>query len=182
MLSITGIMLNHTNEFNLDKTKINNPLVLGLYETNPKETPISYKTEKHIFSPLDKQIYFDNKKLFNDKQQMRGVTNTGEIIILVLSRDVILLSHDGELIDRYPLAQKTETDENLSQQLLGQYRGEGLPLERIVLDITGPYFWKARRLYHGRCGAVNDIFKLEWLMDVIATPNETASKKKRKRT
>jgi len=180
MLAITGIMLNHTDGLQLSKTRINNSLVLSLYEINPHEPSISYKTEQHIFSQLDDQIYFGNKKLLNDKQQIRGVTNAGEIIILVLSRDVILLSHDGELIDRYPLAQKTEIehvgmfenraiikmmdqsmwqadddiinwqpidnmqmkwapqvqlDNDLKQQLLVQYRGEGLPLERIILDI-----------------------------------------------
>ncbi len=180
LLAITGIMLNHTDALKLSKTKINNSIVLSVYEINPKEAPISYKTEQHIFSQLDEQIYFDDKKLFNSKQQIRGVTNAGEIIILVLSRDVVLLSRDGELIDRYPLAQKTEIEhvgmlnkkaiikmmdqtmwqadediinwqaidsiqmswapqtqlnEALKENLLEQYRGEGLPLERIVLDI-----------------------------------------------
>jgi len=173
-------MLNHTDGLQLNNTKVNNAIVLSLYEINPKEPTISYKTEQHIFSQLDEQIYFDEKKLLNSKQQIRGVTNAGEIIILVLSRDVILLSRDGELIDRYPLAQKTEIehvgmlqgkaiikmmdqsmwqadediinwqaidsiqmiwapqiqlDDTLKQNLLEQYRGEGLPLERIILDI-----------------------------------------------
>ncbi len=189
VLAITGIMLNHTDDLELSHSKVNNALVLSLYEINPKEPSISYQTEQHIFSQLDEQIYFDNKKLLNDKQQIRGVTNAGEIIILVLARDVIILSRDGELIDRYPLAQKTEIehvgmlqdkviikmmdqsmwqadediinwqpidtiqiawapqiqlDENLKQQLLEQYRGEGLPLERIILDIhSGRIFGKA---------------------------------------
>ncbi len=188
MLAITGIMLNHTDGLQLSQTRVNNALVLSLYEINPQEPAISYPTEKHIFTQLDEQIYFDNKKLFNDKQQIRGVTNAGEIIILVLSHDVILLSRDGELIDRYPLAQKTEIEhvgmfenkaiikmmdqtmwqadediinwqaidtiqmtwapqvqlkDDLKQQLLEQYRGEGLPLERIILDIhSGRIFGK----------------------------------------
>ncbi len=188
LLAVTGIMLNHTDGLQLNKTKINNALVLSLYEINPQQAAISYRTQKHIFTQLDQQIYFDNKKLLNDKQQIRGVTNAGEIIILVLSRDVILLSRDGELIDRYPLAQNTEIEhvgmlenkaiikmmdqsmwqadediinwqaiapiqmtwsphiqpgENLKQDLLKQYRGEGLPLERIILDIhSGRIFGK----------------------------------------
>lgn len=188
LLAVTGIMLNHTTEFHLNKTKINNSLVLSLYEINPQEPSISYRTEQHIFTQLDEQIYFDDRKLLNDKQQIRGVTNAGEIIILVLSHDVILLSRDGELIDRYSLAQKTEIehvgmlenkaiikmmdqsmwqadediinwqtintiqmtwapqvqlDEALKQNLLQQYRGEGLPLERIILDIhSGRIFGK----------------------------------------
>lgn len=180
LLAITGIMLNHTDGLKLNNTKINNSIILSLYEINPKEPSISYKTEQHILSQLDEQIYFDDKKLLNSKQQIRGVTNAGEIIILVLSRDVILLSRNAELIDRYPLAQKTEIehvgmlngkaiikmmdqsmwqadediinwqaidsiqmtwapqiqlDDVLKQNLLEQYRGEGLPLERIILDI-----------------------------------------------
>ncbi|VAW67195.1 hypothetical protein MNBD_GAMMA09-3053 [hydrothermal vent metagenome] len=180
VLAITGIMLNHTSRLQLSHIKINNALILSLYEINPKKPAISYQTEQHIFTQLDEQIYFDNIKLLSDRQQLRGVTNAGEIIILVLSHDVLLLSREGELIDRYALAQHTEIEhigidqnrviikmmdqtmwqadegiinwlpietiqmswappvqanENLKQQLLENYRGEGLPLERIVLDI-----------------------------------------------
>ncbi len=180
MLAISGIMLNHTDSLQLSRYRVNNAVVLSLYAINPKKPSISYKTEQHIFSQLDEQIYIDNKKLLSDKQQLRGATNAAEIIILVLSQDVILLSRDGELIDRYALAQHTEIEhisfyqnraiikmmdqtmwqadkdiinwqpiapeqiiweapvqlnEKLKQQLLEKYRGEGLPLERIVLDI-----------------------------------------------
>jgi PepSY-associated transmembrane protein len=188
ILAVTGIMLNHTNALQLGHTKVTNAIVLSLYEINPHSPILSYQTKEHIFSQLDEQIYFDHKKLLSVKQQLRGVTNTGEIIILVLSQDVILLSREGELIDRYALAQKTEIEhigiyqnkviikmmdqtiwqadddiinwlpvesmqmtwappiqikDNLKQQLLEQYRGEGLPLERIVLDIhSGRIFGK----------------------------------------
>jgi len=180
LLAVTGIMLNHTSSLQLGQTRVNNALILSLYEINPRNPIISYRTDKHIFSQMDEQIYFDHKKLLTDKQQLRGVTNAGEIIILVLSQDVLLLSPEGELIDRYALAQDTEIehigiyqgraiikmidqtlwqadedilnwqpisglqmnwappvqiDDKLKQQLLEQYRGEGLPLERIVLDI-----------------------------------------------
>jgi len=179
-LAVTGIMLNHTNSLQLGHTKINNALILSLYDINPKSPLISYQTEQHIFSQLDEQIYFDTKKILSAKQQIRGVTNAGEIIILVLSHDVILLTRNAEIIDRYALAQENEIEhiglyknnviikmmnqtlwqadedilnwqpielkqmtwappvqlnENLKQNLLTQYRGEGLPLERIVLDI-----------------------------------------------
>lgn len=184
ILAITGIMLNHTNDLQLNHHRVNNAVVLSLYDINPENPPISYRTRQHVISQWDKQIYFDNNKLLNDSQQLRGVINTEHIIIMVLSQDVILLSPEGELIDRYvldhALAQQTEIehigffegkviiklmdqslwqadadiinwqaialkhtewaapvqlDAALEEQLLEQYRGEGLPLERIVLDI-----------------------------------------------
>ncbi|VAW58027.1 hypothetical protein MNBD_GAMMA11-2473 [hydrothermal vent metagenome] len=184
MLAVTGIMLNHTDDLQLSHHRVNNALVLSLYEINPGQPPISYRTKQHVISQWDHQIYFDNRKLLNDSQQLRGVINTADIIIAVLSQDVLLLSPEGQLIDRYAmdhtLEKQTEiehiglfqnqviikmmdqslwqADEDiinwqvtglkhiewaapvqlssaLEEQLLKQYRGEGLPLERIVLDI-----------------------------------------------
>jgi len=184
ILAITGIMLNHTNDLQLNRHRVNNTVILSLYDINPENPPISYRTKQHIISQWDKQIYFDSSKLLSDSQQLRGIINTENIIIMVLSQDVILLSPEGELIDRYAfdyaLAQQTEIehiglfegqviikmidqslwqadtdiinwqaialkhvewsapvqlDVALEEQLLKQYRGEGLPLERIVLDI-----------------------------------------------
>ena len=180
MLAITGIMLNHTDSLQLNQKKISNSLLLNFYDIKPQKPPINYRSQQHNISQWDEQIYFDQKKLLNDKQELRGLVNWQNIIVMVLSRDVVLLSTDGEIIDRYALAQNSEIEHigiqqnhliikmldqsiwqadddilnwqpiapiqlnwsapsplnlKLKQILLEKYRGEGLPLERIVLDI-----------------------------------------------
>ena len=179
-LATTGIMLNHTDSLELSQQKISNTLLLSIYDIQPQTPPINYRSQQHNISQWDEQIYFDNKKLLRDKQQLRGLINWNNIIIMVLSQDVILLSSDGEIIDRYALAQNSEIEhigihnnqaiikmldqsmwqadedilnwqpigkvqlswsapvplkQRLKDELLEKYRGEGLPLERIILDI-----------------------------------------------
>jgi len=180
MLATTGIMLNHTESLELSQQKISNALLLSIYDIQPQNPPINYRSQQHNISQWDEQIYFDNKKLLSDKQQLRGLINWNSIIIMVLSQDVILLSTDGDIIDRYALAQNSEIEhigiynnqaiikmldqsmwqadedilnwqpigkiqlswsapvplkQSLKDELLEKYRGEGLPLERIILDI-----------------------------------------------
>ncbi|VAW72225.1 hypothetical protein MNBD_GAMMA10-361, partial [hydrothermal vent metagenome] len=81
ILAITGIMLNHTDGLQLSQHRVNNAIVLSLYEINPKNPIISYHSRQHIISQLDSQIYFDRQKLLNDSQQLRGVINTQNMII-----------------------------------------------------------------------------------------------------
>jgi len=180
ILASTGIMLNHTETLKLSQQKINNVLVLNFYDIKPQHPPINFRSQHHNISQWDEQIYFDNKKLLSDQQTLRGLINWHNIIIMVLSRDVVLLSNEGDIIDRYTLAQNSEIEhigidndhpiikmldqslwqadddilnwqpigkrqlswsaaspiqQHLKNELLEKYRGEGLPLERIILDI-----------------------------------------------
>ncbi len=192
MLSVTGIMLNHTDALELNQTKVSNALLLNFYDIKPHNPPINYRSQEHNISQWDDQIYFDNKKLLSDKQQLRGLINWKNIIIMVLSHDVILLSTDGEIIDRYALAQNSEIEhigiykqhaiikmfdqsmwqadddilnwqpigkipltwsapvpltQRLKDELLEKYRGEGLPLERIILDLHSGRIFGAFGIY-----------------------------------
>jgi len=185
ILAVTGIMLNHTENFKLDDTFVNNSWLLNWYGIEPEDTPVSFKVEKeaqeHIISSWNQQLFFDNTAITRLEQAMHGAIAAEQFIVVALDNEIILLSYDGEFIERVstgisfsniqrlgmkynrPVIETSEplyymADEHILdwdviinedifwseqytlndeqyERLLVAYRGNGLKLERVILDL-----------------------------------------------
>lgn len=189
ILSITGIMLNHTEELNLDGTFVDNSWLLNWYGIEPDDEPVSYRVKSqledpqtsHIISLWQHQLFFDDIAITKLEQNIRGAVGTEQFIVIALDDEIILLSYEGEFIERvstttsfsiiqrlgikynrpviatseplYYMADEHMLDwdviinediewtepytlnDNEYQRLSVVYRGNGLKLERIILDL-----------------------------------------------
>lgn len=185
ILAITGIMLNHTESFKLDETHVNNSWLLGWYGIEPENEPISYRVKNnqssHIISLWQNQLFFDDENITTLEQSMHGAIAAEQFIVVALDNEIILLSYEGEFIERVstsisfsnikrlgkkykrPVIETSEplyymADEHILdwdvisnegiewteeytltaseyEQLLIAYRGNGLKLERVILDL-----------------------------------------------
>lgn len=176
VLSITGLMLNHTQVLRLDERRVNFPWMSQLYGINPPPLVTAYQVQNHWISQWGDRLFL-NAGPVNATGSLRGATNSAGMIIAAGNDQILLLSPRGELVERLPLpglravgksdaALVVRTEEGLllaDEQLIGwsplpeqtevtwsdsaplpdalrrdiqhALRGEGLPLERIVLDL-----------------------------------------------
>ena len=180
ILSITGIMLNHTDSLKLDKTVINSDLILDWYNLNPTGNPISFTTNNHWISQWNQQIFLNGNSIFTHAEKLHGAIQIEGMIAIALDKNILLIDADGELIEfmnintldsikyigltnnRISLLDEKNnfylSDKNLSvwkphkktnttwskpkavkhtelTQLKQSFRGEGLNLERLILDL-----------------------------------------------
>lgn len=181
ILAVTGIMLNHTEDFKLDETYVNNPWILDWYGIEAEDEPVSYRVDNHVISAWQNQLFFDNRPITTLQQNMHGAIGAEQFIVVALDNEIILLSYEGELVERvstsisfsniqrlgtkykrpvietseplYYIAdehildwdvminegiewtQQYNLNDNEYQQLLVAYRGNGLKLERVILDL-----------------------------------------------
>lgn len=185
ILAITGIMLNHTEKFKLDETYINNSWLLNWYGITPEDEPVSYRvnntTSSHIISAWNHKLFFNDIAIINLEQNMHGAIGNEQFIVVALDNEVILLSYEGEFIERVstsisfsniqrlgmkyqrPVIETSEPlyymadehildwdaiinediewtqsytlNDNERERLLIAYRGNGLKLERVILDL-----------------------------------------------
>ena len=185
ILAITGIMLNHTERFRLDDTYVSNTWLLDWYGITPEGEPVSYRvsnfTHSHIISTWNHQLFFDDNAIMNFEQEMHGAIGTDSFIVVAFDNEIILLSYQGEFIERIstsisfskirrlglryerPVIETSDTqyyiadehildwdiivndgvkwtesytlDEDERERLLIAYRGKGLKLERVILDL-----------------------------------------------
>lgn len=181
ILSITGIMLNHTESLELDSTYVNSSLVLNWYGLEPGGEPISYKAGEHTLSLWNGQLFLDRKIMGSSTQTLRGAVHSERFIVAAFDTELLLLSDEGEIIERMPTstsfsairrigtryqravietseplyymadehmldwdviinediqwAQAVELDETGRKTLREAFRGKGLSLERVTLDL-----------------------------------------------
>lgn len=101
VLSVTGIMLNHTESLNMDKTSIESDLILNWYELNPKGKAVSYKSGDNIISQWDGQLFFNQTALSFNKAKLIGAVKLNEIIAIAFDKNILLLNLDGEIIEHF---------------------------------------------------------------------------------
>lgn len=185
ILSITGIMLNHTESLKLDETPINSDLLLNWYGVNPQGSPINFQEDSFWITQWNQQIFFNGKSLLTHNKQLHGIAKLDDILAIALGNDILLIDTDGEVIELMKNATLTHiqkiglfenkfflldqnnifylSDTQLSRwdkqdssspqistslwsapekltapqisQLKQTFRGQGLNLERVILDL-----------------------------------------------
>lgn len=181
ILAVTGIMLNHTEKFKLDETYVNSSWLLNWYGIEPVDKPVSFRVKDHIISAWHKQLFFDDSAITTLEQSIHGAMGAEQFIVVALDSEIILLSYEGEFIERVstsisfsniqrlgmkykrPVIETSEplyymADEHILdwdviinediewtepyslsddelEKLLIAYRGNGLKLERVILDL-----------------------------------------------
>ena len=184
ILAVTGIMLNHTENLELDSEFVQNDLVLDWYGIEaPKETTSFHINERYI-TLLGRHIYLGTKEIPGEFAQLVGAAHVNDIYVVAARDQILLLSPTGDLIERLngsagvPSGMKrlgltrdgtlviegghaiykpdssflgwqhwkwdnktiswiipSTPPQYLYNDLRHHYRGETLPLERVVLDL-----------------------------------------------
>ena len=194
MLVITGLMLNHTDRLSLDSRYMQNDFLLDLYNIHPAEEPLGFRVNNYWISKVGERIYFANKEIADDIENLTGAVSVGDEIIVAFDNELLILSNAGEMIERLggsegvPSGMRgigiTDSDElvikgshgdylvdlhnldwheekyihanwsvaeilpgELQADLMQLYRGKGLPVERVVLDMHSGRLFGAWGIY-----------------------------------
>ncbi len=182
ILSVTGIMLNHTEQLNLNEKYVESDFLLNHYGISVPKKIKSFPAAKHWVSQWDNQLYLNSKPIRITDENIVGAIFIQNMIIIAQSNTLYIFTPDGELVERVSGSDGIPsgieaigiTDKNLisvraatgnfttnedllfwkkspaaisiwsdsaklpkalQQTILGLYRGKGLSLERIVLDL-----------------------------------------------
>ncbi len=103
-ISISGILLNHTNSFKLDQQQVTWSWLLNHYHIGYPNSLVSYQAEEHWLTQADHQIYLDGNYLFEQSARLSGAVVINDVLILAFHKQMVLLNTDGELIERIDIA------------------------------------------------------------------------------
>lgn len=186
VLSLTGMMLNHTEALGLNERRVISPWLLNVYGIVPPPLAKAFKVEDQWVSQWGDRLFLDTAPV-EATGPLHGAMRAAGMVVVAGEDELILLGQQGQLVERFPvpglqaigqaggrLVVRTEeallrADEQLigwmalsgadtvawsanSEGLPGSLRraierrlqGEGLPLERIVLDVhSGRIFGSA---------------------------------------
>jgi hypothetical protein len=132
ILAITGIMLNHTEELKLDESYVESSLLLGWYGLEPEGEAISYDIGEHVITVLDHLVFFNASPVTNSEQTFHGAVKAEQLIVLAFDTELVLLTHDGELVERMPTGHSFTDIQRI-----------GIKYKRPVIETSDPLYYMA---------------------------------------
>lgn len=100
LLSITGILLNHSNDLKLDKHYLTWPWLLDHYGVSKVQADAVYVLDQTVISQFGTEIFVGAKPVTNAQRPLLGGVVLDEMIVLATDDALILLNSDGEFIER----------------------------------------------------------------------------------
>jgi len=104
LLSITGILLNHSSDLKLDKRYLTWPWLLEHYGVSEVQADAVYLLEQSVISQFGTEIFVDAKPVTNAQRPLLGGIVLDEVMVLATDDALILLNSDGEFIERMSAA------------------------------------------------------------------------------
>jgi len=143
---LSGIVINHSNGLGLDRKHVSQPFLLDWYGLGAPDSLISFDCGDTWLSFAGSQLYLDEKPVAAIGKGVGAVTS-GELLIAAGSDELLLLDHDGNLVERQPWS---SVDAATIQSI-------GLDANDGVLVKSGGRIWSA------------DAELLSWQLSVQAT-------------
>ncbi len=110
ILALSGVFLNHTETFELDQQQVDFKPMLAWYGIELPDRPLHFKTDHHIISQLGEQVYISGKPLLHHEQKLVGAISNNMFILLTFQHQLMLLTLEGELIERITELPSNNTD------------------------------------------------------------------------
>jgi hypothetical protein len=100
ILSITGIMLNHTEELHLGQNYISSLWLQQWYGIKMPKQQVYLKLGHNWVVQIGQQLYFNQQPFADEKSPLMGVYQNDDFYIVVMKNAIYLLTFEGELIEK----------------------------------------------------------------------------------
>ena len=100
MLAITGMLLNHTSELKLDQRYLTWNWLLEHYGVATVEADAVFLLDQKVISQFDKQVFVDAQPATQVQRPIIGGVVLDDLMIVATDDALILLSPEGEFIER----------------------------------------------------------------------------------
>ncbi len=100
---ISGIAINHSNDLGLDQKHVTQSSLLDWYGLGAPDKLLSFEAGERRLSFAGSQLYLDDKPVATVSGGV-GAVSSGELLIAAGSDELLLLDHDGNLVERLPWA------------------------------------------------------------------------------
>jgi len=100
VLSVTGLLLNHTEDLQLDSHYIKSKPLLNWYGVSVDERLLSFKVNNHWITQTDNRLFFDAQQIQQLDTTLIGAVSLGDMIVIALQNKILLLTPHGEIIER----------------------------------------------------------------------------------
>lgn len=120
ILAITGVMLNHTADFELDEQYLTWDWLLEHYGMNTVDPDVVYLLDTHVISQFEQQLFVDATPVAQVQKTVLGGVVLEDLFVLATQDALILLTPEGEFIEKMGASAGVPSD----IQNIGWFHGE----------------------------------------------------------
>ncbi|MEE9493098.1 MAG: PepSY-associated TM helix domain-containing protein [Gammaproteobacteria bacterium] len=99
ILSVTGILLNHTESFQLNQKMISSQRILDWYGIKAAEVT-AYPVNEQTIAMLDGQLFLDTQKLHGHYDKLLSAVAKDDLRLIITQPDILLITSTGEIVER----------------------------------------------------------------------------------
>lgn len=99
VISVTGILLNHSSSLNLDENTVESRRVLDWYGLSPEGEPLGFQIGDHWMIELDGELFFDGKPVASEGKLLGAGLLNGEFIA-VFETTALIFDETGQLLEK----------------------------------------------------------------------------------
>jgi hypothetical protein len=193
VIAFTGILLNHTDEFEFSDSHVQSEWILDWYGIEAPEQLLSFPVGERHVTLMGDDRYLDRKEIGDNYRDLTGALQLVDMLVVSVNNNILLLTPRGEMIERLKRtdgvpagieqigidaegkiavrtlheiyqpdndffrwqrldgngnnirwASPAPLEPRLKKLLQHHFRGEVLPVERVLLDLhSGRFFGKA---------------------------------------
>jgi len=103
LLSVTGVLLNHAVDWQLDRRYVQWSWVLDAYGIRAPLPSATYADGGHYAALLGDRVYFDDEMVMRDVDGLSGMVVIGDIAAVATPDRLVLLTGEGVLVDQIDL-------------------------------------------------------------------------------
>jgi hypothetical protein len=100
LVAVTGVLLNHTEDFDFDSRHVQADWILDWYGIQPPEKLLSFPLADRHVTLMGEHLYLDRREIEGEYRDLVGAVLMGEILVVAVSNSILLLTARGELIER----------------------------------------------------------------------------------
>ena len=99
VVASTGILLNHTEDFELDESYIQNDWLLKLYNIKSPDEISAYNVMDSWVSQVHDQVYLNERRIEQLQTPLVGVVKVADYIVIATTESLIIMTMDGERVE-----------------------------------------------------------------------------------
>lgn len=99
LITLTGIALNHTDNFALKSQHLSSKLILDLYNIQTPSKILRFKTNNRIITQADDLLFIDKNSVIPIEATLKGVYEFNGILVVALTNQLLLLDSNNLLVE-----------------------------------------------------------------------------------
>ena len=100
IIAVTGLLLNHTEDFQFDSHYVKNDWLLDWYGIQAPDTLLSFAAHDQHVTLMGEHLYLNRKEIDGEYQHLVGALYLDGLFVVAVSDSILLLTARGDIVER----------------------------------------------------------------------------------